>query len=178
MHEASPAETGPASPRTPSPSNQRWPGLMQRWRRPALLLPENQALVIACLRPRTATLIVVTFLQARLRAIIGRPSVDPELMIRMLIVGYCYGIRSERKRGREPHPSGERLLPGSNKPGSMSCTRSLGSLPLIRAIASTERFLVATMGATVHTAVALPVQCFRSGIPSGVWIMLRTLFGL
>src|SRR5262250_406451 len=28
---------------------------------------------------------------------IGRPSIDPELMIRMLIVGYCYGIRSERK---------------------------------------------------------------------------------
>jgi transposase len=28
---------------------------------------------------------------------IGRPSVDPELMIRMLIVGYCYGVRSERK---------------------------------------------------------------------------------
>src|SRR3954451_3733472 len=28
---------------------------------------------------------------------IGRPSVDPELMIRMLIVGYCYGLRSERK---------------------------------------------------------------------------------
>ena len=27
----------------------------------------------------------------------GRPSVDPELMIRMLIVGYCYGIRSERQ---------------------------------------------------------------------------------
>jgi transposase len=26
----------------------------------------------------------------------GRPSVDPELMIRMLIIGYCYGIRSER----------------------------------------------------------------------------------
>ena len=28
---------------------------------------------------------------------IGRPSVDPELMIRMLIVGYCYGIGSERR---------------------------------------------------------------------------------
>ena len=27
----------------------------------------------------------------------GRPSIDPELMIRMLIVGYCYGIRFERK---------------------------------------------------------------------------------
>ncbi len=24
---------------------------------------------------------------------IGRPSIDPELMIRMLIVGYCYAIR-------------------------------------------------------------------------------------
>src|ERR1700676_374502 len=28
---------------------------------------------------------------------IGRPSIDPDLMIRMLIVGYCYGIRSERR---------------------------------------------------------------------------------
>ena len=28
---------------------------------------------------------------------IGRPSIDPELMIRMLIVGYCFGIRSERR---------------------------------------------------------------------------------
>src|SRR3974390_725537 len=28
---------------------------------------------------------------------IGRPSVDPGLMIRMLIIGYCYGLRSERR---------------------------------------------------------------------------------
>jgi transposase len=28
---------------------------------------------------------------------IGRPSIDPELMMRMLIVGYCYGIRHERR---------------------------------------------------------------------------------
>jgi transposase len=27
----------------------------------------------------------------------GRPSVDPELMIRMLLIGYCCGIRSERQ---------------------------------------------------------------------------------
>lgn len=31
----------------------------------------------------------------------GRPSVDPELMIRMLLVGYCYGIRSERRLCKE-----------------------------------------------------------------------------
>src|SRR5438067_13583227 len=27
----------------------------------------------------------------------GRPSIDPELMIRMLLIGYCCGIRSERR---------------------------------------------------------------------------------
>ena len=32
---------------------------------------------------------------------VGRPSVDPELMIRMLIVGYCCGIRSERRLTQE-----------------------------------------------------------------------------
>ena len=32
---------------------------------------------------------------------IGRPSIDPELMIRMLIIGYCYGLRSERKLTQE-----------------------------------------------------------------------------
>ena len=31
---------------------------------------------------------------------VGRPSIDPELMIRMLLVGYCYGIRSERRLTR------------------------------------------------------------------------------
>ncbi len=33
----------------------------------------------------------------------GRPSIDPELMIRMLIVGYCLGIRSERRLCDEVH---------------------------------------------------------------------------
>jgi transposase len=32
---------------------------------------------------------------------IGRPSIDPELMIRMLIVGYVFAIRSERQLCRE-----------------------------------------------------------------------------
>lgn len=34
---------------------------------------------------------------------IGRPSIDPELMIRMLIIGYCMGIRSERRLCDEVH---------------------------------------------------------------------------
>ena len=33
----------------------------------------------------------------------GRPSVDPELMIRMLLIGYCLGIRSERRLCEEVH---------------------------------------------------------------------------
>jgi transposase len=34
---------------------------------------------------------------------IGRPSIDPELMIRMLLIGYCLGIRSERRLCDEVH---------------------------------------------------------------------------
>ena len=33
----------------------------------------------------------------------GRPSIDPELMMRMLIIGYCFGIRSERRLCDEVH---------------------------------------------------------------------------
>jgi transposase len=33
----------------------------------------------------------------------GRPSIDPELMIRMLVIGYCMGIRSERRLCDEVH---------------------------------------------------------------------------
>ena len=36
-------------------------------------------------------------------SVLGRPSIDPELMIRMLIVGYCFGIRSERRLCQEVH---------------------------------------------------------------------------
>jgi transposase len=43
---------------------------------------------------------VLAELRGKLKAFyseIGRPSIDPKLMLRMLIVGYCYGIRYERK---------------------------------------------------------------------------------
>ena len=33
----------------------------------------------------------------------GRPSIDPALLIRMLVVGYCFGIRSERQLCEEVH---------------------------------------------------------------------------
>jgi transposase len=34
---------------------------------------------------------------------IGRPSIDPELMMRMLLIGYRFGIRSERRLCEEIH---------------------------------------------------------------------------
>lgn len=33
----------------------------------------------------------------------GRPSIDPELMLRMLLIGYAFGIRSERRLCSEVH---------------------------------------------------------------------------
>ena len=33
----------------------------------------------------------------------GRPSIDPELMMRMLIIGYSFGIRSKRRLCEEVH---------------------------------------------------------------------------
>jgi transposase len=33
----------------------------------------------------------------------GRPSIDPELLVRMPLVGYRYGIRSERRLCEEVH---------------------------------------------------------------------------
>ena len=47
---------------------------------------------------------------------IGRPSIDPELMIRMLIIGYCFGIRSERRLCEELHLN----LPIAGSAGSAS----------------------------------------------------------
>jgi hypothetical protein len=38
----------------------------------------------------------------------GRPSIDPELLLRMLLVGYLYGVTSER--GRAGHASGVAMV--------------------------------------------------------------------
>ncbi|MGA0530810.1 IS1182 family transposase [Hansschlegelia sp. KR7-227] len=40
---------------------------------------------------------------ARFYSATGRPSIDPELLIRMLLVGYCFGVRSERRLCEEVH---------------------------------------------------------------------------
>src|SRR3979411_485496 len=52
---------------------------------------------------------------------IGRPSVDPELMIRMLIIGYCSGIRSERRLCEEVHLAGR--VEADRQPASLLTDR-------------------------------------------------------
>ena len=64
---------------------------------------------------------------------IGRPSIDPELMIRMLIVGYCYRIRSERRLcAGSPLQSGISLVSlgghGLSTPFLLSSASSSGKL--------------------------------------------------
>lgn len=58
-----------------------------------LLRRIDQVLCFDDLRPRLAALY----------SPVGRPSIDPELMIRMLLVGYLYGIRSETRLCEEVH---------------------------------------------------------------------------
>jgi hypothetical protein len=66
---------------------------------------------------------------------IGRPSVDPELMIRMLLVGYCYGIRHERRPLEASNIDGDTLeihgtrvrLWGADAPEKQSALRGRGS---------------------------------------------------
>jgi hypothetical protein len=60
----------------------------------------------------------------------GRPSIDPELMIRMLIVGYCFGIRSERRLCEEVHSGSMaryRTIPPSLRTGMGAFGRATSS---------------------------------------------------
>src|SRR6184192_3808347 len=55
----------------------------------------------------------------------GRPSIDPELLIRMLLVGYCFGIRSERRLCEEVHLNLAYARSAGLRPSSNSRTRLL-----------------------------------------------------
>jgi Transposase domain (DUF772) len=77
----------------------------------------------------------------------GRPSIDPELMIRMLIVGYCFGIRSERRLCEEVHLNLAyrwfcRLFTEANSPALKP--------PFARRVAADSRFDGITKAASVE----------------------------
>ena len=68
---------------------------------------------------------------------VGRPSIDPELMMRMLIVGCCFGIRSERRLCEEVHLN--LAYPGSVDWGSRATS------PIIRPFPRTAMAVSATV---------------------------------
>ena len=43
----------------------------------------------------------------------GRPSIDPEVLLRLLLVGYLYGVTSERRLMEGTHASGFSLVHAS-----------------------------------------------------------------
>jgi len=45
---------------------------------------------------KIAAVLDLSWIHSELAPEMGRPSIDPELMIRMLIIGYLFAIRSER----------------------------------------------------------------------------------
>ena len=81
----------------------------------------------------------------------GRPSIDPELTIRMLLVGYCFGIRSERRLCEEvpPEPGLPVVLPpGTGRQGARSLQlleEPAWSFPRERRVPSFIRGCVATL---------------------------------
>ena len=62
---------------------------------------------------------------------IGRPSIDPELMLRMLIVGYCYGIRlrAQAVRGGRASSRLSLVLPSRSRGQSARPLDLLGQSP-------------------------------------------------
>lgn len=58
----------------------------------------------------------------------GRPSIDPELMIRMLLIGYCFGIRSEHRLCRLA--AGEHIVAMMTQSRAGSNAKAKGELGL------------------------------------------------
>ena len=79
---------------------------------------------------------------------IGRPSVDPELMIRMLIVGYCYGIRWHRGL------SGAQCLPNRFGRPADALADHVGAALGERRRVDVGRHVVITMDASGNGALA------------------------
>src|SRR6516164_1462421 len=66
-----------------------------------MVLKKSLSAVLCC--DSVSPLLKVRTVLAKYSSRKGRPSIDPELMLRMLLIGYVYGIRSERQLCNEVH---------------------------------------------------------------------------
>lgn len=94
----------------------------------------------------------------------GRPSVDPELMIRMLIVGYLYGIRSETRLCQEVH---------LNLAYRWFCKLGLNGRVPERSTFSKNRYGRFAEGDVLRRVFELVVkQCMDAGLVGGVGALI------
>ena len=121
----------------------------------------------------------------------GRPSVDPELLIRMLLVGYCFGIRSERRLCEEVHLNlayrwfcrldlNDRVPDHSKfSKNRHGLTQSLELFDFYKAqIEACDRRLEAAVGAlTVLVRTMIWLRCRRHGSKAGSTMRRPSMFG-
>jgi len=89
----------------------------------------------------------------------GRPSVDPELLIRMLLVDYCFGIRSER-----------RLCEVGSTKTMLERVKARFDLHPERLIADTAYGTAPMLGWLVDRKIAPHIPVFdKSGRSDGTW---------
>ena len=92
---------------------------------------------------------------------IGRPSIDPELMIRMLVVGYVFAIRSERLICREVQVTTCLSVVLANSASSATCRILRRSrAPVMSASAEEERSFAACSN-------GLSRRCIVAGLVGG-----------
>src|SRR5207247_1183249 len=89
----------------------------------------------------------------------GRPSIDPVLMIRMLIIGYVFAIRSERALCRElpapPDVAGVRVRSGRSTLSGSGCVARSNSIWQRSTIRATAR-QAALRGSSSHQPILPP----------------------
>ncbi|WP_374660985.1 transposase [Phenylobacterium sp.] len=94
---------------------------------------------------------------------IGRPSIDPELLIRMLLVGYCFGIRSERRLCEEVHLN---LKADANR---QRCVPGTQGLPPEAASRAIDEYLAALDDAAFGAATPVTPKFISPADPASRW---------
>jgi transposase len=96
----------------------------------------------------------------------GRPSIDPELMIRMLVVGYVFAIRSERLICREVQVNLALPIAGSASSESRTLSRIIRRFRVPATSASAMETYFATCSSESSRGALRPVWLAVKALPS------------
>jgi|SRR5262245_43541193 len=103
----------------------------------------------------------------------GRPSIDPELMIRMLIIGYVFAIRSERALCRDVQVNLQSRRRSSRRRRAKACGSARlarlvknRSLPALKAFPSSRKNSRRNSRASTRTGRRKPGRQVTQRVPS------------